>query len=123
MPDVNMPGGESFVRQVMYGKRYYRQNLGVDVTVGWLLDTFGHHPQIPQILCLAGFKSFWFFRGVSSLDVPSEFLWQGIDGTQIPAFWLPYGYGLLHGAPANEVEFERWVRARFKRLVALCQGT
>jgi alpha-mannosidase len=94
MPDVNMPGGESFVRQVMYGKRYYRQKLGVDVTVGWLLDTFGHHPQIPQILRLAGFKSFWFFRGVSSLDVPSEFLWQGIDGTQIPAFGAP-GYGLL----------------------------
>ena len=122
MPDVNMPGGESFVRQVMYGKRYYRQNLGVDVTVGWLLDTFGHHPQIPQILCLAGFKSFWFFRGVSSLDVPSEFLWQGIDGTQIPAFWLPYGYGLLHGAPANEVEFERWVRARFNDLSRFARG-
>ena len=35
MPDVNMPGGESFVRQMLYGKGYFRKKLGVDVTVGW----------------------------------------------------------------------------------------
>ncbi len=116
MPDVNMPGGELFVRQLLYGKGYYRDTLGVDVTVGWLLDTFGHHSQIPQLLKLSGFKSFWFFRGVSDLDVPSEFLWEGLDGTQIPAFWLPHGYGLLHGAPANLAEFDRFVRDRFNGL-------
>ena len=48
MLDVNMPGGESFVRQVLYGKGYLRATLGVDVTVGWQLDTFGHHcPDAP----------------------------------------------------------------------------
>ncbi len=57
MPDVNMPGGESFVRQVLYGKGYFRQKLGVDVTVGWQLDTFGHHPQMPQLLKLGGYNS------------------------------------------------------------------
>ena len=50
MPDVNIPGGETFVRQMQYGKRYYREKLGVDVTTGWLLDTFGHHAQIPQLI-------------------------------------------------------------------------
>ena len=35
MPDVNMPGGESFVRQIMIGKRFFRQALNVDVTSGW----------------------------------------------------------------------------------------
>ena len=35
MPDDNMPGGEHFVRQLQYGKGYYREKLGVDVTVGW----------------------------------------------------------------------------------------
>ena len=58
MPDVNMPSGESFVRQMLYGKRYYRQQLGVDVTVGWQLDTFGHHPQMPQLLKLGGYQIF-----------------------------------------------------------------
>lgn len=52
MLDVNMPGGESWVRQVLYGKGYFRRELGVDVTVGWQLDTFGHHAQMPQLLRL-----------------------------------------------------------------------
>src|SRR5579871_2958096 len=38
MLDVNMPSGESWVRQVLYGKGFYRRELGVDVTVGWALD-------------------------------------------------------------------------------------
>ena len=56
MPDVNMPGGETFVRQMQYGKGYYRDKLGVDVTTGWLLDTFGHHAQMPQLLTQGGYK-------------------------------------------------------------------
>src|SRR3954466_12856567 len=63
MPDDNMPSGESFVRQMLYAKGYCRQELGVDVKVGWMLDTFGHHAQMPQLLRLAGYNSFWFFRG------------------------------------------------------------
>src|SRR5258705_171976 len=85
MPDDNMPSGESFIRQLLYAKGYCREALGVDVKVGWLLDTFGHHAQMPQILKLGGFNSFWFFRGVEDRKkMPSEFLWQGLDGTQIP---------------------------------------
>ncbi len=56
MPDVNMPGGETFVRQMQYGKGYYRDKLGVDVTTGWLLDTFGHHAQMPQLLRSGGLQ-------------------------------------------------------------------
>src|SRR5438093_9095195 len=83
MPDDNMPSGESFVRQLLYAKGYCRDALGVDVKVGWLLDTFGHHAQMPQVLKLAGFNSFWFFRGVEQRQtMPSEFLWQGLDGTR-----------------------------------------
>ena len=59
MPDDNMPGGEAFVRQILYAKGYCREALGVEVTVGWLLDTFGHHAQMPQVLRLAGYNSFW----------------------------------------------------------------
>jgi alpha-mannosidase len=122
MPDVNMPSGESFVHQILYGKGYYRDQLGVDVTVGWNLDTFGHNAQMPQILKLAGYKSYWFFRGVSSLDTPSEFMWRGIDGTQIPAFWLPWGYGLFYGSPGAATEFERFARERFGALTAFSRG-
>jgi alpha-mannosidase len=80
-----MPGGETFVRQMIYGKGYYRDKLGVDVTTGWQLDTFGHHAQMPQLMALGGYKSFWYFRGVPRQDYPPEFLWEGIDGTRIDA--------------------------------------
>jgi alpha-mannosidase len=108
MLDVNMPSGESWVRQVLYGKGYYRDALGVDVTVGWGLDTFGHHAQMPQLLKLAGYQSYWFQRGVPSIDTPSEFLWQGLDGTRIPAMWLALSYGLFTPAPKDRYEFARY---------------
>jgi len=120
MPDVNMPGGESFVRQVLYGKGYFRQKLGVDVTVGWQLDTFGHHAQMPQLLKLGGYKSFWFFRGVPDMNTPSEFLWEGIDGSRIPAFWLPQGYAHTYGSPQAQLAFSRWMKRRFDSLGPQC---
>ena len=100
MPDVNMPGGETFVRQMQYGKGYYRDKLGVDVTTGWLLDTFGHHAQMPQLLAKGGYKSFWFFRGVPRQNHPSEFFWEGIDGTQDPrVLACRMATALMYGSP------------------------
>jgi alpha-mannosidase len=116
MPDDVKPGGELFVRQIQYGKQYCREKLGLEVTVAWLLDTFGHHPQIPQILKLAGYKSFWFCRGVPNDNMPSEFLWQGIDGSKIPAFWLPGFYGLFYGAPREYPQFKKFFQDRFDYL-------
>lgn len=122
MPDVNMPSGENFVRQLLYGKGYTRDKVGYEVTTGWTLDSFGHHAQMPQLLKLGGLNSYWFFRGVSSREVPSEFLWQGIDGTQIPAFWLPYGYAIFYDAPANIAEFDAFARGRFGALTPFTRG-
>ena len=72
MPDDNMPGGETFVRQMQYGKGYYRQKLGVDVTSGWLIDTFGHHAQMPQLLAKGGFKTFWFVMRCAAPGFPGR---------------------------------------------------
>ena len=116
MPDVVKPGGELFVRQMQYGKRTFHDLLGVDVKAAWLIDTFGHHPQMPQLLRLAGFDSFWFCRGVASDNMPSEFLWKGIDGTTIPAFWLPGFYGLFYGPPRTEAGFAKFFQDRFNFL-------
>jgi alpha-mannosidase len=116
MLDVNIPSGESWIRQALYGKTYYREKLGVDVTVGWALDTFGHHAQMPQLLKLAGYKSYWFQRGVHGNDTPSEFLWEGIDGTRIPAFWLPLGYGMFYPTPPGLFDFDRYARQQWDSL-------
>jgi len=116
MADVNIPSGESFVRQVLYGKGYCRDKLGLEVTTGWALDTFGHHPQMPQLLRKAGFDCYYFFRGVPDSRTPSEFLWEGLDGSQVLCLWLPYGYGFLYGSPKNLPEFAEFVRSRYDHL-------
>jgi alpha-mannosidase len=122
MHDNNTPSGESIVHQYLLGKSYFREKLDYDVTTGWALDTFGHNAQMPQILKLAGMKSYWFQRGVSTADTPSEFLWQGIDGTRIPAFWLPIGYGPLAEVPGEEHEFNALLRSRFDSLAPFTRG-
>ncbi|NLG26620.1 MAG: hypothetical protein GX557_01830 [Chloroflexi bacterium] len=116
MPDVNMPSGESFVRQILYGKGFLRERLGLDTSVGWQLDTFGHHAQMPQIMRLAGYRSFWFFRGVANWDVPSEFLWQGLDGSLLPAYWLAQGYAVAWGSPQDAEGFARVMHERYHSL-------
>jgi alpha-mannosidase len=116
MPDDNMPGGETFIRQMQYGKGYYRDKLGVDVTSGWLIDTFGHHAQLPQLLTKAGFKTFWFVRGVPRQDFPSEFFWEGIDGTRIASVYLPQSYAIMYGAPNDKAKFRAFAQSRFDSL-------
>lgn len=116
MPDVSKPSGESIVRQIQYAKNYCRKELGVDVKTAWLIDTFGHHPQMPQILRLGGFNSFWFCRGVPRDEIPSEFLWQGIDGTRFPAIWIPGFYGLFYGPPRDLPNFSKWFTERYYAL-------
>lgn len=116
MPDDVKPGGELFVRQIEYGKKFVRNEFGVDVDSAWLLDTFGHHPQMPQLLKLGGFKSFWFCRGQFGESTPSEFRWQGIDGSTIPAFWLPGFYGLFYGPPRDQAGFDKFFKNNFSSL-------
>src|SRR3984885_395255 len=122
MPDDNMPGGETFIRQMQYGKGYYRKKLGVDVTAGWLIDTFGHHAQLPQLLTKGGFKTFWFVRGVPRQDFPSEFFWEGIDGTRIASIYLPHSYAIMYGSPNDTAKFKAFARSRFDMLSPSSHG-
>jgi alpha-mannosidase len=116
MHDGNIPGPESYVRQIQYGKQYFRRTLQVDVTVGWQLDTFGHHAQTPQLLRLAGYGSLWFFRGVPSWETRSEFQWEALDGTRLPAYWLPHSYAVAYGSPRTPAEFAAFMQERYESL-------
>lgn len=116
MNDNNMPSGESIARQYLLAKTFFRERLGYEVTTGWALDTFGHNAQMPQILRLAGMKSYWFMRGAASADMPSEFLWEGIDSSRIPAFWLPLSYNGFGAVPGTAPEFARLLHYQFGRL-------
>ena len=55
--DCNLVSGESLVRQILYGKRFMRDEFGVDSKVLWLPDVFGYSAALPQILKLSGVDS------------------------------------------------------------------
>ncbi len=57
-PDLNMPDGESLVRQLLIGKTFFRTQMGVDVKVGWNPDSFGYNWQLPQIYKRSGIDYF-----------------------------------------------------------------
>ena len=89
--DCNLPSGESLVRQVVYGKRFFREEFGVESRVLWLPDVFGYSAALPQILRKSGVD--WFVTSkISWNDTNSmpyhTFSWKGIDGTEIPAYFL-----------------------------------
>jgi alpha-mannosidase len=122
MPDVNTPCGESFIRQILYGKGYFRRKLGLEITSAWQIDTFGHHAQIPQVLKLSGYKACWLKRGLPNWSVPSEFFWEGLDGTRMATYWLPRDYMLVWGAPKTLPEFAKFIKNGYDSLAPFTKG-
>lgn len=95
-PDTNMAGGEALIRQLVHGKRYYKEVLGTESEVLWLPDTFGYTAALPQILKGCGVKYlvtqkiFWSYNEGDPFPY-HYFNWEGMDGTRIVSF-LPTSY-------------------------------
>lgn len=84
-PDCNMPSGESFVRQILLGRVYFRDRFGVEPTTAINFDSFGHNRGLPQILARAGYDSYLICRpSPSECPLPGEtFTWVGVEGSRI----------------------------------------
>ncbi len=84
--DCNLTSGESLIRQILHGKRFMKQEFGVDSKVLWLPDVFGYSAALPQILNKTGMESFvtskihWSDTNRFPYDT---FMWKGIDGSEI----------------------------------------
>ncbi len=94
-PDLNMPDGESLVRQLLVGKRWYKQAYGVDVRIGWNPDSFGYNWQLPQIYKKSGVDYFVTqkMEWNDTNQLPFKlFWWQSPDGSKVLAYF-PHGYG------------------------------
>ena len=89
--DCNLVSGESLVRQLLVGKTFFKDELGVDSKILWLPDVFGYSAALPQILKKSGVDTFvtskisWNDTNMLPYDV---FYWQGIDGTEIFSTFL-----------------------------------
>lgn len=95
-PDTNMPSGEALVRQLVFGKRFYREELGVESRLLWLPDTFGYSAVLPQLLAACGVrylvtqKIFWSYNEGDPFPY-HYFTWKGMDGSSVTSF-LPTSY-------------------------------
>ncbi len=93
-PDLNMPDGESLVRQLLVGKRWYKQAYGVDVRIGWNPDSFGYTWQLPQIYKKSGVDYFvtqkmdW--NDTNKLPF-KLFWWESPDGSKVLSYF-PHDY-------------------------------
>ena len=87
-PDCFLASGESYVRQGLYAAKYLKETFGKTADNVFNVDSFGHSPQLPQILKKSGIKSYCFVRPEKHyLPLPAQrFLWQGIDGSSIESF-------------------------------------
>jgi alpha-mannosidase len=93
-PDCNIPCGEAFVRQALYGQRYLLDRFGIAATTGANIDSFGHNATIPQILAKSGCDSYVFLRPgpkEKTLEAPL-FWWEAADGSRVLAYRIPHEY-------------------------------
>ncbi|MBO4549017.1 MAG: alpha-mannosidase, partial [Abditibacteriota bacterium] len=100
-PDCNMPCGESFVRQILLGRRYFDEKFGARPTTALNFDPFGHTRGLVQILKKSGYDSYVCTRPSASQlgkkDSEADFDWIGFDGSRIRVRKeTSYGSGLGH---------------------------
>lgn len=84
--DCNITGGESMVRQFLWGQKYTQKYFNFTSDSFWLPDTFGYSAAIPQIM--KGSDVDYFLTTKLSWNdttaFPYEtFQWEGIDGTTV----------------------------------------
>lgn len=84
--DTNLTSGESLVRQFMHGKRFFKEEFGVDNRILWLPDVFGYTGALPQIMKKCGIDYFMTTKLAWNQfnKVPYDTMrWRGIDGTEV----------------------------------------
>lgn len=124
-PDCNIPSGESFVRQCLFGQRATQEMFGVVSDTLWQPDVFGYSAALPQILQKSRVEFFcttklsWNDTNRFPYDT---FHWQGIDGTSVLAH-----FNEMQGYPYPEQLIRLWKNVRHmdvqdRRLVGFGHG-
>lgn len=107
-PDCNMPAGETFVRHIHVGKAYFKEKFGVEPTVAYNFDAFGHSVGLPQILAKNGYTGYMTCRphmGDQFVYPGRFFRWTSPDGSSVVVS-NSESYGTLLGAAAEKITRE-----------------
>ncbi len=109
-PDGNLPGGEALVRQMVYGKRFFLDEFGIETEDVWMPDSFGYTAALPQLAALAG-NRFMLTQKLSwnqTNRFPHHtFWWEGIDGTRLFTHFPPVDTYNAEMTPAELVHAAR----------------
>lgn len=97
-PDCLIPTGESFVRQIEVGNRYFMEKFGVKPESAINFDPFGHSRGLVQILKKSGYNSYVFMRPYDFVP-EHDFVWKGYDGSEVYAHCTNGGYNTHHDVP------------------------
>ena len=106
--DCNLTSGESLVRQLLYGKKYMREEFGKESHICFLPDVFGYSAAMPQILRKSGVDHFitskisWNDTNTMPVDA---FLWQGIDGSEIMSSFITTWFYQKNGVPNRQTTY------------------
>ena len=90
--DMNLPSGESIVRQLVHGQRYFESRFGVRCSEVWIPDVFGYPASMPQIYRAGGCERFvtqklsW---NKQNRFPHSTFWWEGLDGSRVLTHFPP----------------------------------
>ncbi len=90
--DMNVPSGESLVRQIVFGQRYFEEKFGRRCTEVWIPDVFGYPAGLPQVFAAGGMHRFvtqklsW---NKQNTFPHSTFWWEGLDGTRVLTHFPP----------------------------------
>lgn len=118
-PDCNMPSGESFVRQILLGKKYFMDKFGIEPTTAINFDSFGHSRGLVQILKKSGYDSYIYMRPmqVDCIDTDKDFLWVGFDGSEVAAHKIWNGYNSHIGEADKKVT--KWMEENKDKMLGM----
>lgn len=107
--DTNVTGGESLIRQMLYGKKFYKDEFGFEVRNVWLPDVFGYSASLPQIMKKSDVDYFMTIK-ISWSEFNKfphhTFIWKGIDGSEVLAHMPPEGTYNSSAAPRALLDSE-----------------
>ena len=108
--DTNLSGAEALVRQILYGKKFFREEFGIDVRTLWLPDAFGFSAAIPQLMKLSDTDYFMTIKitwNHFNTFPYNTFIWKGMDGSSVIAHIPPEGTYNSSARPSALIKAEK----------------
>ncbi len=92
--DTNVPSGESLVRQIFYGKKFFKDEFGIEIETLWLHDVFGFSATLPQLCAKSNVKYLCTIKlgwnWITQFPHHS-FIWKGLTDNSVLVHMPPEG--------------------------------